>query len=369
MKKMIRFTLLLFMITGVFVFASGEKVAAATIDYELYMNFNMYYEDPDTTEEESFSLLNIPENIYNSFSIFGYSLFDSGDKVYIREQGSMVNTLQLDNSSWIYDENQMTAGVYEINFDQTVFSSVVFVINENEYVYDDSSLSIYISIFQSQIQNTLFGINYSNHTQILDLTVNNSYETIQIYFTKILAPEYTITFNSNGGSTVDPIVVTEGAMLYETIWDPSTATTRSGYTFDDWYKNAGLTIPVTESDTVTADITLYAGWILNVVNYTVTFNTNGGSYIAPQSVASGNQATRPTDPSKTGYIFSGWYSEMFFINSYNFNSAVQDNITLYAQWTLADEDIEEEKDAWDQVAENLPWIILGLIFIAIIFKK
>jgi uncharacterized repeat protein (TIGR02543 family) len=201
----------------------------------------------------------------------------------------------------------------------------------------------------------------------IDLTFG--YNLLIIEYIPPQPAEYTITFNTNGGSAVDPIVVTEGALLGETIWDPSVETTKSGYTFDDWYKNAGLTIPVTEVDTVTADITLYAGWIQNIVNYTVTFNTNGGSYIAPQSIESGDVATRPTDPLKTGYTFNGWYAEMFFINLYNFNSAVEDNITLYAQWTLAEEPIEEEKDSWDVFVENLPWIILGIVFIAIIFKK
>lgn len=180
-------------------------------------------------------------------------------------------------------------------------------------------------------------------------------------------PQYTVTFNSNGGSTVNSSLVYEGTNLLDVLSEITT--TRSGFTFDHWYKNAGLTFPVTESDVVTADITLYAGWIESVVNYTVTFNINGGSYIAPLIVQSGSTVTQPTDPQKVGYIFDGWYEDIIFLNAYDFEDTVEGNITLYAKWILAEEQLEEDDDAWDMFVENLPWIILGVLFLAIIFKK
>ena len=68
-------------------------------------------------------------------------------------------------------------------------------------------------------------------------------------------------------------------------------------------------------------------------NKTVTFNSNGGSAVATQTVAHGSKATKPADPTKDGYTFEGWYSNSACTTAYDFNSAVTANITVYAKWT------------------------------------
>ena len=183
-----------------------------------------------------------------------------------------------------------------------------------------------------------------------------------------IVPEYTITFDTTGGTSVDPIVVTEGAMLGETIWTPPVVSEKNGYTFDDWYKNAAATIPVTVEDTVTSDITLYASWTLDVITYTVTYNSVGGTYIAPEDVIDGELLDQPTSPTKIGYIFDGWYEDPFFLTAYDFNDAVGSNMTLYASWIL-DEDVEADKDLNDWVMENIILVIFGLTFLALLLKR
>ena len=77
-------------------------------------------------------------------------------------------------------------------------------------------------------------------------------------------------------------------------------------------------------------------WIQDLVNgnlrekYTVTFKSNGGSAVESQKVSYGHLVTRPADPTRTGYIFTGWYlnGEVFPFNSYQ----VYDDIILYATW-------------------------------------
>lgn len=71
--------------------------------------------------------------------------------------------------------------------------------------------------------------------------------------------------------------------------------------------------------------------------YTVTFDTQGGSAIASQSVVSGGYATRPeTDPTKDGYAFTGWYKEASAENSFTFDSeAITADTTIYAAWVDA----------------------------------
>ena len=71
-----------------------------------------------------------------------------------------------------------------------------------------------------------------------------------------------------------------------------------------------------------------------IVNYTVSFNSNGGSAVESQTVADGNKATKPTDPAKSGYTFGGWYTDSACSSAYDFNSAVTTDITLYAKWTV-----------------------------------
>lgn len=67
--------------------------------------------------------------------------------------------------------------------------------------------------------------------------------------------------------------------------------------------------------------------------YTVTFNSNGGSEVAAQTVEEGETATEPADPTKDGYTFVGWCSDEELTTEYNFSTAVTADITLYAEWT------------------------------------
>ena len=139
--------------------------------------------------------------------------------------------------------------------------------------------------------------------------------------------EYTVTFNSYGGTPVPPAQEVEYGL---TATKPD-APTLKGYTFAFWYlgddeQNAtayDFNTPVTEN------ITLTAKW--NINKYTVTFNSYGGTPVPPaQEVEYGLTATEPaTAPTKTGYTFDGWY---LGDEKYDFSDAVEQNITLYANW-------------------------------------
>ncbi len=64
--------------------------------------------------------------------------------------------------------------------------------------------------------------------------------------------------------------------------------------------------------------------------YTVTFNTDGGTDVAPQTLDHGGKATKPANPTKTGYTFAGWYTEAD--TEFNFNTPIESATTLYAKW-------------------------------------
>ena len=68
------------------------------------------------------------------------------------------------------------------------------------------------------------------------------------------------------------------------------------------------------------------------VTCTVTFASNGGTAVAAQTVAPGGRATRPADPTALGYVFDGWYVDKDFKKAYDFATAVNFDLTLYAKW-------------------------------------
>ncbi|GHT67054.1 hypothetical protein FACS189452_04060 [Bacteroidia bacterium] len=67
--------------------------------------------------------------------------------------------------------------------------------------------------------------------------------------------------------------------------------------------------------------------------YAVTFNSQGGSTVAPQPVVSGDTAPQPADPTRTGYDFGGWYQESACTTAWDFATVVTSDTTLYAKWT------------------------------------
>ncbi|MBQ4599617.1 MAG: InlB B-repeat-containing protein [Clostridia bacterium] len=99
-----------------------------------------------------------------------------------------------------------------------------------------------------------------------------------------------------------------------------------------WYTDAAGTNQIETSTYTVADTTtLYA----KPKGYTVTFDSNGGSAVASQTVSRDGTATatKPADPTREGYTFAGWYSDAGLTTEYGFASAVTSNITLYAKWT------------------------------------
>jgi uncharacterized repeat protein (TIGR02543 family) len=132
----------------------------------------------------------------------------------------------------------------------------------------------------------------------------------------------TVTFNSNGGSSINSQTVREGASI--TLPTP----TRSGYDFDGWFTSSAFDgTALTSPYTPTGNITLYAAW-----KNTVTFNSNGGSSVSSQTVRAGSSITLPT-PTRSGYTFDGWFaSSAFDGTALTSPYTPTGNITLYAAW-------------------------------------
>ena len=70
------------------------------------------------------------------------------------------------------------------------------------------------------------------------------------------------------------------------------------------------------------------------VVYTITFNSNDGTLVAPQNVNAGEKLTEPTPaPTREGFTFDGWYEDSAFSKKFDFNTPITDSMTLYAKWT------------------------------------
>ena len=125
--------------------------------------------------------------------------------------------------------------------------------------------------------------------------------------------QYTITFDTNGGSEIAPITQDYGTAITAPA-DP----TRKGYTFKGWDKEIPKTMPA-------ENITVKAQWEIN--QYTITFDTNGGSEIAPITQDYGTAITAPADPTRKGYTFKGWDKEIP-------KTMPAENMTVKAQWEI-----------------------------------
>ena len=131
------------------------------------------------------------------------------------------------------------------------------------------------------------------------------------YWAKWEINQYTITFDANGGSKIAPITQDYGTKI-TTPADP----TRKGYTFKGWDKEIPKTMPA-------ENMTVKAQWEIN--RYTITFDTAGGSEIAPITQDYGTAITAPADPTRKGYTFKGWDKEIP-------KTMPAENITITARW-------------------------------------
>ena len=125
--------------------------------------------------------------------------------------------------------------------------------------------------------------------------------------------QYTITFDTNGGSEIVPITQDYGTEITA----PDNPT-RKGYTFKGWDKEIPETMPA-------GNITVKAQWEIN--QYTITFDTNGGSEIVPITQDYGTEITVPDNPTRKGYTFKGWDKEIP-------KTMPAENITVKAQWEI-----------------------------------
>ena len=157
--------------------------------------------------------------------------------------------------------------------------------------------------------------------------------------------QYTIAFEENGGSEVENIVKDYLAPVTR----PENPT-REGHSFVNWYSDENLT-QVYEFTTMPLEgITLYAKWQAN--EYRITFVSNGGSAVSEIVEDYLVEITKPADPTKTGYTFSGWYTnEGLTGEEFEFDTMPLKGATLYAKWTINQYTISFVENEGSEVAD------------------
>jgi len=140
-------------------------------------------------------------------------------------------------------------------------------------------------------------------------------------------PTFIVTYVPGEG-TGDEVVDNDATMVADC---PNTFTAPTGTVFNGW-KNENDNTDVEVGAAVATDMNLIAQWI-NV--YAVTFNMNGhGAAIDPQDVKEGAKAAKPADPSESGWIFGGWFTDNgTFEVPFDFNTLIIAATPLYAKWT------------------------------------
>ncbi|WP_407269434.1 InlB B-repeat-containing protein [Radiobacillus sp. PE A8.2] len=230
---------------------------------------------------------------------------------------------------------------------------------------------------------------FANRTITVTASVTNSFgnpKTAEANTTKNIT--HTVTFDSNGGSSVNTETV-----AYESTVDEPADPTKEGHAFQNWYSDEALNTVFDFNSQIKEDITLYAKWSINsykvtfkdhngdtlktedvdynkkatapaeptqegytftgwdstfdnvtsdltvnavysINKYTVSFDSNDGTDIGNQTVAYNSTANEPAPPTKVGYTFDGWYSDEALTSAFDFSSQIQADTTLYAKWNI-----------------------------------
>lgn len=167
-------------------------------------------------------------------------------------------------------------------------------------------------------------------------------EDITIY-AKWIKNTYRISFVTNDGSSIEDIEAEFGDVISK----PSVIPTKVGYTFTGWYSDRTCETEYVFTTMPANNVVVYAGWKIN--QYTITFDTDGGSEIDAITGDFGSKVAEPKEPTKTGFGFMGWFDEKASETPYEFTTMPAKNIRLYARWTVNKSTISFETNGGNEI--------------------
>ena len=146
-------------------------------------------------------------------------------------------------------------------------------------------------------------------------------------YAKWVEKEITVNFETYGGTVIDPIT-----QKYNTKIDVPINPEKSGFFFLGWFTDSNFETRFDFDDYLKDSITLYAKF--GVKNNTIAFDSMGGSEVDPIIQDAWTDVIKPTDPTRIGYTFTGWYTEKTLEHKFTFDKMPAEGIVLYAGWEL-----------------------------------
>ena len=211
---------------------------------------------------------------------------------------------------------------------------------DNSFCFIDNN-SIVVTVSSNKAGTARITVTLDDVTTYDEEDLSGQTFGVNLTVTDTAPTKYTVTFNTNGGSSVPSQEVTSGGKASE----PSVPS-KKGYEFKGWYKDSDLTQAYNFNTAVTGNLTLYAKW--NPYSFKIRYYTNlkgkSEEYTDTEDeYAYNTRIPEPENPTKTGHIFKGWYLDSDLTNPYDFNKTLEENgatkisgltatIGLYAKW-------------------------------------
>ena len=147
---------------------------------------------------------------------------------------------------------------------------------------------------------------------------------------------YTASFSGNGGNTPSPSTITKTYGSALRTLPSCTRNSDNTYTYSlaGWFTAASGGSQISTSTTITGNVTYYAHWNATYINYTITFNGNGGTNGASLTKHYGDALGTLPSSSRTGYTFLGWFTAASGGTKISTSTICYGSVTYYAHWQI-----------------------------------
>ena len=326
----------------------GSALTAPTAPTKVGSTFNGWFSDVALTSAYTFTTMPADNiTLYAKWTVNNYTIsFEENGGSEILDITQAYNTTVTAPAAptkvgstfngWYSDVALTTAYTFTTMPANNITLYAKWTVNNYTISFEENGGSTVLDITQaynstviSPAAPTKVGSTFNGWYSDIALTMAYTFTTMPASNTTLYAKwtvnNYTITYNSNGGSAVSNTV----ALYLSSITAPA-APTKTGHSFDGWYSDVALLTPYVFSTMPANDFTLYAKWTLNA--YTITFEENGGSAVADITQNYLTTVTQPAIPTKEGFDFVSWYTNIELTSIYTFTTMPAENITLYARW-------------------------------------
>ena len=266
---------------------------------------------------------NLQHRVTNSASVIDkiYNYNTDADSMYVDLYLGYLGTATVNYWSDRWQSNKLKTELIELGSRATLLKPPA--VNHNTVTdYDDYK--------ETTTFTGWYDINTNNAYDIATSIINSNY--LNLYANYETTYQYKVIFNTDGGTSIATQYIAKDSLITEpTVTKTNNTLERwevEGYTGSPYYYDGDTWNFAT--DVVKAPITLKAIWTPSA--FTVTFDSDGGSAVASQTVANGGKATRPSDPTKEHKTFNRWVNADTYADWDFDNDTVTSDTTLKAIW-------------------------------------